>query len=194
MNPAAIKTSICLTCERNPRFCVCPKPQQNHSACRSCRADITWVVTSSGKKMPVDGHVQANEYEPGAHISHWSTCPDADKFRAPRIDDGGGPGKRIPLEQIQPRPLNLNFGEQPEHIKELLARPRQAPPASIQRLVKQVYALSRRLLARGWSKEELQALSYKVCGLSSAQHLHCCGARPLSELIERLTEMTFEKI
>lgn len=42
--------------------------------CRSCSARIFWIVTATGKKMPVD---------PDGH-SHFSTCPNAAQHRRPR--------------------------------------------------------------------------------------------------------------
>ena len=55
--------------------------------CRSCNARIIFLETSSGKKMPIDADtVEAEDevYEHGRHVSHFSTCPDADKFRSSR--------------------------------------------------------------------------------------------------------------
>ncbi len=53
--------------------------------CRSCEAPIVWVQTQSGKYMPVDAH----SYDEGdglvfvkdKHISHFATCPNANKHR-----------------------------------------------------------------------------------------------------------------
>lgn len=41
-------------------------------ACRSCKADIIWIVTKNGRRAPMnpDG------------TSHWGTCPDAHAWRA----------------------------------------------------------------------------------------------------------------
>lgn len=49
----------------------------NVSACRGCRQLVLWVITKAGKKMPVnhDG------------TSHFSTCPRASSFRAPKEPD-----------------------------------------------------------------------------------------------------------
>lgn len=52
--------------------------------CRSCGAAIVWVRTTSGKAMPVNaGSATVGDltFEPGRHVSHFSTCPDASKFR-----------------------------------------------------------------------------------------------------------------
>ena len=62
------------------------------SECRSCTAEVYWIVTASGKRMPVDCDVEGG-YSPdaaraneglvpeGRGISHFATCPDASKWR-----------------------------------------------------------------------------------------------------------------
>jgi hypothetical protein len=57
--------------------------------CSSCGADIVWFRTKNGKRMPVDeSSMQPNDAEHQLdlkrHISHFSTCPDADKHRRAR--------------------------------------------------------------------------------------------------------------
>jgi hypothetical protein len=73
--------------------------------CRSCRAEIFWAYTTTGKKMPLDcqTYVDGNLYlddegiavtlakgaapPPGKPLykSHFATCPDAKRYRkAPR--------------------------------------------------------------------------------------------------------------
>lgn len=63
--------------------------------CRSCRAEIVWLVTPKGKKMPIDADYMALRYdmdeaEPAfsweAHHEgvHWGTCPNANEHRKPR--------------------------------------------------------------------------------------------------------------
>jgi hypothetical protein len=58
--------------------------------CRSCKAPIVWMLTSNGKKMPVDANsviardepAFARFYEPKAgHISHFATCPQSKEWR-----------------------------------------------------------------------------------------------------------------
>lgn len=60
--------------------------------CRSCDAAIVWMVTATGRRMPVDADTvdEADlEFVGGAplfdqqlgHVSHFSTCPDHDKWR-----------------------------------------------------------------------------------------------------------------
>lgn len=43
--------------------------------CRSCRAEVIWILTVHGKRMPVD---------PDTRESHFATCPNADEHRKPR--------------------------------------------------------------------------------------------------------------
>ena len=52
--------------------------------CRSCGQLIVFLPTASGKTMPVDAESVTEgdeEFNPKAHVSHFSTCPDAAKFR-----------------------------------------------------------------------------------------------------------------
>jgi hypothetical protein len=55
--------------------------------CTSCRADIVYLQTTNRKNMPVD----ASSFTPGdiefdskKHVSHFATCPRADRHRSPR--------------------------------------------------------------------------------------------------------------
>jgi hypothetical protein len=56
--------------------------------CRSCRARIVWLKTVAGNNMmPVDADtVEAHDevYEHGRHVSHFSTCANADQHRKKR--------------------------------------------------------------------------------------------------------------
>lgn len=55
--------------------------------CAACQARIIFLLTSSGKKMPVDADTVDEEdevYEHGKHVNHWGTCPNADQFRKRR--------------------------------------------------------------------------------------------------------------
>jgi len=55
--------------------------------CRSCRAEIIWLPTAAGKNMPTDAHSvkpDDDEFEPGRHVSHFSTCKNADMHRRTR--------------------------------------------------------------------------------------------------------------
>jgi hypothetical protein len=68
--------------------------QSPTSPCRACKAEIGWVVTAKGKRMPVDavsltaadrevlGRVgDSLPYRHGEHVSHFGTCPNAKQFR-----------------------------------------------------------------------------------------------------------------
>jgi hypothetical protein len=82
------------------------EPMENAVArCRSCQAEIEWVLTERGKRMPVDiapvdnGNLrvigQAGdagnivpvvsyvEVGDGDRISHFATCPQSDGWRRP---------------------------------------------------------------------------------------------------------------
>lgn len=61
--------------------------------CRSCDAKIAWYTTTLGKAMPFDGEPVARKSEYSfdgtrlvlhlsAEDSHWTTCPDANKFKS----------------------------------------------------------------------------------------------------------------
>lgn len=55
--------------------------------CRSCRARIVWLVTDTGKKIPVDADtVEATDelFVWGRHITHFKTCPHANDWRRSR--------------------------------------------------------------------------------------------------------------
>ena len=61
------------------------------SECRSCKAEVYWIVTASGKRMPiecaVDGGLSPWKGVPGdgdmagRGISHFATCPQAGTWR-----------------------------------------------------------------------------------------------------------------
>ena len=54
--------------------------------CKECGAAITWLLTASGKRMPVDSETVSRgdtHYEKAAgHQNHWDTCLNARPFRA----------------------------------------------------------------------------------------------------------------
>ena len=57
--------------------------------CSSCSADIVWFRTTSGKRMPVDEAStkptdREDQLDLSRHVSHFSSCPDAAKFRSKR--------------------------------------------------------------------------------------------------------------
>lgn len=59
--------------------------------CKSCHAEVYWIVTAAGKRMPVDVEVEGGRSpfkgvpgdgeQDGRGISHFATCPDRDKWR-----------------------------------------------------------------------------------------------------------------
>jgi hypothetical protein len=52
--------------------------------CRSCGAEIVFLRTATGKLNPVNADtVEAHDeiYEHGRHVSHFSTCANADAHR-----------------------------------------------------------------------------------------------------------------
>jgi hypothetical protein len=55
--------------------------------CSSCKAEIKWLRTERGHMMPVNAEtVGADDkiFKPGVHISHFATCPDAERHRKPK--------------------------------------------------------------------------------------------------------------
>jgi hypothetical protein len=65
----------------------CEGKKMKTSECRSCGAEIVWIKTELGKWMPVDADTitEGDEvFDPGEHVSHFSTCPDAGAHRRPR--------------------------------------------------------------------------------------------------------------
>jgi hypothetical protein len=61
------------------------------TVCKSCGAEITWAITPSGAKMPLDAKplkgvylVEGEQATPvlgTLHANHWGTCPHADEHR-----------------------------------------------------------------------------------------------------------------
>ena len=76
------------------------------ATCRSCGRPITWVQTEHGRRMPVDVDPMPDDADAGfalrklptgdllaiagtraqlpddvLHLSHFATCPDADRWR-----------------------------------------------------------------------------------------------------------------
>lgn len=57
--------------------------------CRSCGALIVWFRTKAGKRMPVNAETtrptdREDQLDLSRHLSHFSTCPQADTHRRPR--------------------------------------------------------------------------------------------------------------
>lgn len=82
------------------------------STCRSCGAQIVWIKTTSGKSMPcnaglirfargggpetfvtAEGKVERGKRDPAGdragYISHFATCPNADRHRRKRKEAEG---------------------------------------------------------------------------------------------------------
>jgi hypothetical protein len=156
--------------------------------CRSCQAEITWIATMKGKKMPVDGAVTEEIFDAENHVSHWDTCPDAATWRGTA---NAKPDYSLPRPQIQPRELNLNFGSgkppSPEQLALWAARAAaHQTPVEILERVGRIRIAARMLLRDGWPKEELQAISKEITGLSRFEHLTVCSQQTLDRLAERL--------
>lgn len=57
--------------------------------CRGCKMEIKWIITPSGKKMPIDTkqrsfYIIDSDGFPHlfkGHEPHWATCKDRDKFK-----------------------------------------------------------------------------------------------------------------
>lgn len=77
------------------------------STCKGCGAPIEWVLTTGGKKMPVDPEpitvvLQVGKAVEGAEAfrvvtgrqSHFASCPNADAFRKRRRPDASGLGRQ----------------------------------------------------------------------------------------------------
>jgi len=65
------------------------KEKSPMARCRSCQQQIVFLKTASGKNMPVDYSGQAMDdqrdhvlFDGKRHVSHFSTCPEADKHRS----------------------------------------------------------------------------------------------------------------
>lgn len=51
---------------------------------KDCKADVIWLPTKEGKRMPVNPeNVAADDYlfRHDHHVSHFADCPNADQFR-----------------------------------------------------------------------------------------------------------------
>lgn len=66
--------------------------------------------------------------------------------------------------------------------------PYTTPAAIIERLGR-VRIAARLLMRRGYSKEQLQAISRDVTGLSNFEHLTVCSQQTLESLAERLESL-----
>ena len=60
--------------------------------CKACNTEMIWALTPKGKRIPLDSKSQVYrlvkgldgetraERDPGAFVSHFQTCPDANRF------------------------------------------------------------------------------------------------------------------
>ena len=71
------------------------------SFCKFCEARILWAKTVNGKNIPVDYDQEIEylwhdgqdvEFDFGLMISHFATCPRADKYRTPQRRPMNDPG------------------------------------------------------------------------------------------------------
>lgn len=84
------------------------------TSCKSCGAAIVWAKTCErGKSMPLDaqmvigGNVKLTEgvavvVRPGDgdHVSHFATCPNANKHRKPKPGAHDGVPVRIEVKDV----------------------------------------------------------------------------------------------
>ena len=52
--------------------------------CRACQKEIVFLLTKTGKKMPVDAETVTqddHQFDHTRHVSHFATCPAAKQFR-----------------------------------------------------------------------------------------------------------------
>ena len=89
------------------------------SVCRGCGKKIVWVEDNNGKKIPLDPvapvyqiDIAAAALAPGCTkiatrrkdcmVSHFATCPDANKFSGKTKKDAKDPSGRNRLRDYQP--------------------------------------------------------------------------------------------
>jgi hypothetical protein len=54
------------------------------AVCSGCGKGIVWLKTAAGKNMPVDIETtkrEDKEFDTSRHVSHFSTCAEAARFR-----------------------------------------------------------------------------------------------------------------
>lgn len=64
-------------------FVVPDMPTISRCKARGCKADVVWVITAAGKRMPLSWHTVRIRPEDGKRVaqSHFADCVAADKFR-----------------------------------------------------------------------------------------------------------------
>jgi hypothetical protein len=68
------------------------KNQGDIESCNRCEADIVWIGTYKGKRMPVDADTyEAGDeiYDRNKHTSHFDTCGERKEQSAPRSAQSG---------------------------------------------------------------------------------------------------------
>lgn len=95
----------CALCKEDPRSAP-PDALPDVTTCNSCEAEIRWVVTAKGKRMPLDadpsfdgryvfaqrgsdrvsylGERELENWTGDKYASHFATCVDADGWRRSR--------------------------------------------------------------------------------------------------------------
>ncbi len=57
------------------------------TTCRACGKALKFIKTPKGNSMPVDAETCSDDdgvFDSTKHVSHFVTCPSADRFRKPR--------------------------------------------------------------------------------------------------------------
>jgi len=57
------------------------------SECRACGKEIIFLKTTKGKLIPINKETVGMDdqfYDNERHVSHFSDCPEAKKFRRPK--------------------------------------------------------------------------------------------------------------
>jgi hypothetical protein len=55
--------------------------------CKACNAEIVWLATTGGKRMPVNAESVGRDdhvFDYQRHVSHFATCEAASEFRKKR--------------------------------------------------------------------------------------------------------------
>ncbi|MBX6381466.1 MAG: hypothetical protein IRZ07_00625 [Microbispora sp.] len=76
--------------EQLPSDSLSIEHERRITRCRTCQARIVWLKTAAGKNMPVDADsVEPGDetFEYGRHVSHFSTCKQADQHRRRKVSD-----------------------------------------------------------------------------------------------------------
>jgi hypothetical protein len=77
------------------------KNQGDVESCNRCDADIVWIGTFKGKRMPVDADTYDEGddiYDRNKHTSHFDTCGERKEQSAPRSAQTGV--KMVPVVEV----------------------------------------------------------------------------------------------